>query len=127
MANVKLKTAEHKINNPALTESFTALEAVVNEDALRLATIDNEITALQAKLKSLKFDNDVLAPSEIDITDGVLIYDFTKKQILVSDGDTAAVALLKAPAKIRKEVHGLWLTELMNQIATDYKEAKQEA
>jgi hypothetical protein len=127
MAAVKLTHKENKLTNAVIIDAFAALEAVVNEDARELARVDSEIAALQAKLKGLKFNDDVLAPSEIDITEGVLIYDFTKKQILVSDGDTAAVALLKAPAKIRKEVHGLWLTELMNQIAKDYAEAKQEA
>lgn len=125
MANVKLKT-EHKINNAALTESFAALEAVVKKDAIDLLRIDNDIRTVQDKIKALKFDA-ILTSSEIDITDGVLIYDFTKKQIMVTDGDAALVALLKAPAKIRKEVHTLWLTELMSQIAKDYEEAKEQA
>jgi len=114
------------ISSDTLRGSFSALEEIVNQDAVELATIDADIRALQSSLKALKFDGDVLATSEIDLDPEkgeALVYDYQTKIISFFDGEKA-IPLLNLPAKQRKQIHTYFLSDLLTQVGADYKEAK---
>lgn len=118
-----------KLSLPALSEAFVNLENVVNEDAKQLEIIDNDIKAVQNSLKSLKFDAASLETTEIDLSDSeILSYDFAKKTIYYINAEKqGATPLLNSEPKVRKQVHQFFLSDLLTQIASDYKEAKQVA
>lgn len=123
-AKTKTKIEIKTISSEALRGSFSVLEQIVNQDAVELATIDDDIRAIQSSIKGLKIDSSVLATSEIDVSESeVLLYDFKEKAILYSNPE-GTVKLLAASPKVRKTVHTYFLDSLLSQIGADYTEAK---
>lgn len=119
-SKIQIKT----ISSEALRGSLSALEQIVNQDAIELAAIDADIKAVQDTLKGLKIDSNLLATSEIDVSESeVLLYDFKEKAIVYSNPE-GIVKLLAASPKVRKTMHTYFLDSLMSQIGADYKEAK---
>ena len=106
----------------SLAEAFNDVASAVNDGALELQRIDDDIKALQVKLKSLNFQG-MEDQSMVEMSDSEeLSYDYNKKDFFYKTGDSEGRKLLTLPIKIKKQIHEYYLPELLGKISNDYKQ-----